>query len=444
MGDLMLTDDEIRKILVKKKRRKAVLKRVVAAALLLIVLFMMLQSRQTASFDYSVMQPIGDESAEAPEVKAEAASIYSLDLDRHVYEKNPNKKIDPYSITKILTCYLTYENLDPNEKVTITKATAEKEYIDGAYILLFEGEVLTVNDLLHATMIASANDAAHALAVAVAGSEKKFAEMMNEQVKEWGCKDTHFVNPNGWKNKNHYTTAHDMAIITKHCFENENVKKLSMTEEYTVPATNKFESKDISNVFIKSVEDIDNITCGKTGSWSSEDCSIVLEFEEDNLSAAMVLMRDTMKKRPKDIESLKEFSHVVTPGFQIASEGDAVAKARVKNGAETEVALSIDKTIKAYPKDVDKKNIKVLVNPNKLEAPLKKGAEAGSYTVMVDGRELESGSLYAAEDVEKGWFLSRFYISNEKTLLGGGIVLVAVVFIIILRVAARKSGRKRN
>jgi D-alanyl-D-alanine carboxypeptidase len=439
MGDIMPTDDEIRKIIVKKKRRKAAFKRLVAAALLLIVLFLMLQSRQTSSFDYGVVQPIGDESAEAPKLKAEAASLYSLDLDRPVYEKNGDEKIDPYSITKILTCYLAYENLNPDDKVTITKETAEKDYEDGAYILLFEGEVLTVGDLLYSTMLASANDAAHALAVEVAGSEKKFAELMNETVKEWGCNDTHFVNPNGWKNKNHYTTAHDMAIITKHCFENEDVKKLSMVEDYTVPATNKFEAKDIFNVFLKSVDGIDNITCGKTGSWEDDDCSIVLEFEEDNLSEIMVLLRDTKKKRPDDIEKLMEFSHVVTPGFQVASEGETVAMARVKNGAETEVGLSIDKTIKAYPKDEKKKNIKVLVNPNKLEAPLKKGAEAGSYTVMVDGRELESGKLFVSDDVEKGWFLSRFYISNKKTLFGGAIVLVAAVLIILLRTVARKS-----
>jgi len=113
----------------------------------------------------------------------------------------------------------------------------------------------------------------------------------------------------------------------------------------------------------------------------------VLEFEEDNLSAAMVLLRDTKEKRPDDIEKLMEFSHVVTPGFQVASEGEAVARTRVKYGAETEVGLSIDKTVKAYPKDINKKNIKVLINPNNLEAPLKKGSEAGSYTVMVDGKK---------------------------------------------------------
>lgn len=442
----MPTDEEIRIIILRKKWRRAMIRRIVAGALLLIVLFLLLMSSQTSSFDYSVMKAIGDESAEAPEIKAEAASLYSLDLDRPVYEKNADEKIDPYSITKILTCYLAYENLDPNEKITITKETAEKEYKDGAYILLYEDEVVTVNDLLHATMLSSANDAAHALAIAVAGSEKKFAEMMNEQVKEWGCENTHFVNPNGWKNKNHYTTAHDMAIITKHCFDNEDVKKLSMVKEYTVPASNKYEyDKPIFNVFLKiAVEGIDNITCGKTGSWEDDDCSIVLEFEEDYLSSVMVLLRDTKKKRSEDIRKLMEFSHVVTPGFQVAAEGDAVAIARVKYGAETEVALTIDKTIKAYPKDGIKKNIKVLLNPAKLEAPLAKGAEAGNYTVMLDGRELESGKLYVAKDIEKGWILSRFYISNEKTLLGGTIVLVAVAFIIILRVTARKSGRKRN
>ena len=441
---MMPTDDEIRRIIVKKKRRRIAAKRAVAVALLLIALFLLLPNRTASSFDKDIIQPVGSEQAEAPKLQAKAAALYSIELDRVVYEKNGGEKIDPYSITKILTCYLALENLEPDQKVTITKETAEKEYEEGAYILLFEGEVLTVNDLLHATMLASANDSAHALAVAVSGSEEKFAELMNRQVKEWGCNDSNFVNPNGWKDKNHYTTAHDMAIITKKCFENEELVKLSMTGEYTVPATNKFGAKDIVNVFLKSVDGVDGIICGKTGSWEADDCSIALEFKEDNLSAALVLLRDTKKKRAGDIKKLKKFSHLVTPGFCVATEGDIVCSARVKGGAATEIDLGIDKTIYAYPKSAKKRDIKVIVNPSKLEAPLAKGSEAGTYVVMLDGRELESGKLYAAEDVEKGWFLSRFYISNDATVLGAGILLLLASLILLLRITSRKNRRKSS
>ena len=421
-----------------RKKRKTFVRRALLGALLLIVPLFFLTGRSATSFDRNVIREYGDPEAPAPEIQAEAASIYSLDMDRSVFEKNGDKKIDPYSITKILTCYLALENLDPKQEVTISAKTAEQVYEDGAYILLFEGEKMTVDDLLHATMLSSANDAAYALAEIVGGSQKEFAKMMNDQVKEWGCTNTNFVNPNGWKNKNHYTTAHDMAVITARCFENDDLRKLSMEKEYTIPATNKFEAKDLFNVFMKSTEKIDNITCGKTGSWEEDDCSIVLEFEENYIRAAMVLLRDTMKKRPSDIKKLMEFSHRVTPGFIVAEEGDVVCKADVKGGAVTETNLAFDKTVFAYPKDSDKSAIKVSLEADGIEAPLKAGQKVGTYSVMVDDKELTKGDLLAEEDVEKGWFLSRFYISNKETLALGLFIVCIIIFEVILSLLTSK------
>ena len=438
------SDDEIRRIIIRKKRRKAMLiRRVLAAALLLIVLLIALPGRASTSFDRNLIQPYGDPEAKAPKLTAGAAALYSLDLDRHVFEKNPDEKIDPYSITKIMTCYLAIENLDPDKVVTIKKSNADLNYVDGSHILLLPGEKVTVNDLLHGTMLSSANDAAYALAEAVSGSEKNFAELMNKQAEEWGCTNTHFVNPNGWKNKNHYTTAHDIVIITAKCFENETLRKISTEKEYTIPATNMSEQRDLTNVFLKSTEKIDNIDCGKTGSWEDDDCSIVLEFSEDHLSEAMVLLRDTIKKRPADIKALIEFSHKVTPGFTLASEGDEAAEARVKGGAETVIPLVMDKTIHVYPKENSKSEIKVRTVINKLEAPVKAGVKAGTYTVMVDGEEVDSGELRAASDVEKGWLLSRMYISNRATLIGTGIILSLILIIAILNIMHNKKSAAR-
>ena len=97
----MLSDDEIRKIIIKRKKRTYAIRRALAGALLLIVPLLFLTGRTTSSFDKSVIKPYGDPEAEAPELKAEGACLYSLDLDRSVYEKNGDKRIDPYSITKI-------------------------------------------------------------------------------------------------------------------------------------------------------------------------------------------------------------------------------------------------------------------------------------------------------------------------------------------------------
>ena len=429
----MRSDEEIRREIIKKRRRKAKIRRALFAALLLIVLLLILPSKASTSFDREIIRPYGNPEAEAPKIQAEAASIYSLDLDMPVYEKNPDEKIDPYSITKILTCYLALEKLDPDKVVTIKKSNADLNYVEGSHILLVKGEKISVKDLVYGTMMASANEAAYALAEAVSGSEKNFAEIMNNQVKEWGCENTHFVNPNGWKNKNHYTTAHDMAIITKHCFENEELKAISTTKEYTIPATNMSEERLLENAFLKSTEKVKNINSGKTGSWDDDDCSIVLEYSEDHLSAAMVLLRDTKKKRESDIIKLMKFSHEVTPGYTVASEGDTVCEARIKGGAKTVVPLAIDKTIHLYPKDNKEKKIKVEVEANKLEAPLDKGSKAGTYTVVLDGEEVEKGELLTAEDVEKGWIFSNMYISNTSTIVGASVMILFFLLTALLK-----------
>lgn len=436
----MRSDDEIRRIIIKEKRRKSRIRRALFVALLLIVLIIILPSRADTSFDRKLIQPYGNPDAEAPKIQAEAAAIYSLDMDKHVYEKNPDEKIDPYSITKILTCYLAIENLDPDQIVTINKSNADLNYVDGSHILVLKGERISVNDLLHGTMLASANDAAYALAEAVSGSEKEFAKLMNKTVEEWGCTNTHFVNPNGWKNKDHYTTAHDMAIITARCFENEKLRALSMEKEYTIAPTNMNEERGFINVFVKGTSDIKNINCGKTGSWEDDDCSIVLEYTEDHLNAAIVLLRDTLKKRPSDIKKLMKFSHKVTPGFTVATEGDIACEGRVKGGAETVVPLAMDKTIHLYTKDNKDKEIKVETELNKLEAPLAKGTKAGKYKVLLDGEEVESGDLLTAEDVEKGWVFSKLYISNTSSIIGMVILFLTVLLMTLLS----KTHKKKN
>ena len=417
----------------RKGKRIDIVRRALLGALLIIVPLLFLTGRTISSFDRDVIRSYGNPEAEAPKIKAEAASLYSLDMQRHVYEKNGDEKIDPYSITKILTCYLILENVDLDKKVKITE-DKYLDYKDGSHMMALKGEVFTVEDLLRATMLSSANDAAYYLAVAAAGSEKKFADMMNKQVKEWGCENTHFVNPNGWKNKKHYTTAHDMAIITAKCFESKALRELADIKEYKIAETDFSSQRDYVNFFWMAVEKNRNVLWGKTGSWSEDDCSIVLGFSEDNLNAVIVLLRDSLEKRSSDIEKLQDFSHRVTPGYIVAGKGDVVCSADVKGGAETETELCCDKTIFAYPKNGEKSEIKVAIDVDELEAPLKKGQKAGTYTVIVNDKELEKGKLLAAGDVKKGWLLSRFYISNKECLvLGAFIVLIAALEVLLAR-----------
>ncbi len=403
--------------------------------------------RQTGS-EIETITPIGNLDAEPPEVKAKAAMLYSLDLDVPLFSKNENKKISPYSTTKILTAYLALEKLPMDKKVKASKK-ATQVYEDGSSILLEAGEKMSVKDLVYGTLLASGNDAAYALGEAMEGSEKRFAKLMNKTVKSWGCNDTNFVNANGWKHKDHYTTAHDMCIILRKCMENETLREISMTREYTIPATNKSEKRDLENIFLKSISESQSYLGGKTGRWEDDDCAIVLEFAEEGLQAAIVLLGDTVKGRVSDVDTLMKFSHVVTPGFKVCSEGDTVTQVRVKHGEKTLTDLAVTGMTLAYPRNATADEVQVDLHTEKLEAPIRKGEKVGTYTIYVNGQQLAQHDLLTTEDIETGWFPSYIYISNEQTrkimpYAAAAVLLVLAVIILSIRNSIRRRKKSKQ
>jgi D-alanyl-D-alanine carboxypeptidase (penicillin-binding protein 5/6) len=128
---------------------------------------------------------------------------------------NENAKREPASITKILTCAMALERLDPADKYTFSKEAASYDKAS-THLAFSEGEICTIEDLLYGAMVKSANDCAMALADASAGSQLAFVRLMNEKLAELGCTGSHFSNSTGMPEMNHYTTARDMAIITKY------------------------------------------------------------------------------------------------------------------------------------------------------------------------------------------------------------------------------------
>ncbi len=387
--------------------------------------------------------PIGDLEAEAPDIEARAAAMYSLDLGRFVYEKNADNRVEPYSTTKLLTCWLALENLDPDQVVTASEESTQI-YENGTTIWLKPGEEMTVRDLVYGAMLESGNDAAYALGEAVSGSEADFAELMNETVKGWDCENTHFVNANGWKNEEHYTTAHDFAVITAKCLENEELRKISSTEEYTIPATNMSEERELENFLLEVTEHPKGLTGGKTGTWSEDDCGVVVSFRRQGLSSVIVLLGDTKAGRPKDTQALMKFSHEVTPGFAVPADGVSVETARVRHGAVTKTELTTDRVTYAYPADGTAEEITTEAIYDKLEAPVKKGEEVGEFHVYAGDRLVGKQKLIATEDIETGWLPSYIYISNRTTLIILGVIGALILLLLLLRAFNKSRSRKRR
>ena len=433
----------------KKKVRINYRKAARALALLILVITIVLSYLPVAlgkgmSYDRRLIKTCGEIGSRAPGIRAQSAIMYSTDLDMPVYEKNADKKMEPYSITKILTCYLALENLDPDMVLTASK-NACRVLEDGMELELEPGEKSRALDLIYAAMMMSANDATIVLGEGVSGSESDFVELMNKTINSWGCKDTHFVNTNGWQHKDHYTTARDMATITKHCFENEKLREIALTKKYTMPATNMSGKLKMENALLKATDNLEGLTFGKTGSWSESQCSITLGFKESGLSAIIVLLGDTAKGRMEDPRILIKAAHDLTPGFIVTDSDKNVCNTWVRHGARSKVSLDTKGLRYAYPKNQRTSGIKVKTEIDILEAPVKKGEKVGKFYIYANKEEVGEGYLYAGEDIETGWLPSYLYVTNRTTVFSG--VLMALIlllgFILDKRDKMRRNRKKQ-
>ena len=150
---------------------------------------------------------------DAPEINAHAAIVMDLDTGDILYEKNPHERMYPASITKVLTCLIAIEQGNVNDVLTVSDSVMAQVEEGSSSIGLVAGEQLTLKDALYGMMLNSGNECALSIAEYIGGSTEGFADIMNKRAKEIGCTDTHFVNPNGLHNEDHYTSCYDMALI---------------------------------------------------------------------------------------------------------------------------------------------------------------------------------------------------------------------------------------
>lgn len=176
--------------------------------------------------------------SEIRQISAEQAFAGTIDAKgeiKAIYEKNCDEKAYPASITKIMTAMLAIETLEKlhspiDQEITVPDCAVGAE---GSSIYLKKGEKISIEDLLYGMMLRSGNDAALALATIIGGDTENFVDMMNARAEELGCTNTHFMNPSGLFDDNHYTTARDMALITAAAMQNESFRKIVAAPEYT-------------------------------------------------------------------------------------------------------------------------------------------------------------------------------------------------------------------
>lgn len=208
------------------------------------------------------MQESVEASSLAPTISAEGAILINAEDGSVIYEKNADKRLYPASTTKIMTALISLEIMDEinAELGSEIKVPKEAVGIEGSSLYLKEGEIVTAEELLYGTMLQSGNDAATALAISLGGNMSNFVEKMNKKAVELGCRETNFVNPSGLFDKDHYTTARDLALISKAAMETQAFREIVSSKNWSSDTTGRsFTNKN------KTIAEYDGATGVKIG-----------------------------------------------------------------------------------------------------------------------------------------------------------------------------------
>lgn len=233
---------------------------------------------------------------DGPNVWSDGAIVMEASTGLILYAKNMDQTYYPASITKIMTALLAIENSNLGEVVTFSTNAVYDVDLDSSRIGIDVGEQLTMQQCLYGILLESANEVTYAIAEHIAGNIDAFADMMNERAKEIGCTNTHFVNPHGLHDDNHYTTAHDMALITREAMKNETFRKIFGTRTYQIPPTNiQEETRYLRNhhkFVLKQDYRYDDCIGGKTGYTSIAKYTLVSVAKRGDLELICVVMHD--------------------------------------------------------------------------------------------------------------------------------------------------------
>lgn len=252
---------------------------------------------------------------DGPVCYAESAILMEASTGTILYEKNSHEQLYPASITKIMTGLLAVENSSLDETVTFSHNSVFG-IPSGSSIVggIDEGDQYSMEFCLYGLMLLSGNETAMAIAEHVAGSTEAFADMMNQKAAELGCLNTHFVNPHGLHNPNHYTSAYDMALISQAALQNPDIKKFMCTASYDFPPTSKGETRYDSANHHKMMQggayEYDGCIGGKTGYTSDAGQTLVTFAERDGMTLICVVLKEDKPCHWTDTATLLDY------GFQ--------------------------------------------------------------------------------------------------------------------------------
>lgn len=389
-----------------------------------------------------------------PDVEAKAALLIDQKTGAVIYALNEHDELYPASLTKIMTCLLVLEAVDEgrlklSQEITATPTALEGLAEDGSTAGIEAGETLTVEELLYCLMVVSANEAGAILAEKISGTVESFVDRMNAKARELGCENTHFMNPHGYHDSQHYTSAWDLYLITKAALEHPMFMTVCDASSHTVPATNLSPERQLNNTnfLIRSGREYYNADVHgvKTGSHSQAGNCLVTTAQHASMDLLCVILGADRTQDEKGIWwtysfvytdklynwAFDNFSYQV-----ILKEDDVAGEAPVSLSSTDHVTLRPEKAVELLlPKGVRPEDLEktVTLKSDPAEAPIAEGDVLGSMTITLDGEELAEVDLLAFTGVEASrlrvlWRDVKQFFSTAaaKAVLGVLLVLAAV------------------
>ncbi|MBR5192182.1 MAG: D-alanyl-D-alanine carboxypeptidase [Clostridia bacterium] len=313
---------------------------------------------------------------------------------RVLYGNNVNQKMFMASTTKILTAITVIENFDINSKVIVKKETCS---VEGSSIYLEPGEVLTRKELLYGLMLRSGNDCAETLAVDCSNSIEEFVKLMNEMAKKIGATNSNFVNPHGLHNENHYTTAYDLALISRYAMKNQVFREIVSTKKISIP----FSTRDFNRVLInknKLLNRLDGCIGVKTGFTKKAGRCLVTSCKRNGLELICVVLNCQNMFEHTEYLLLDAFSNYNS--YKIFNKNNIIDFLEVKNCKE-KCPIYIKSNVKLALTEKEKENLKIVYDfPNILEKNYNKDEEIGSIKFFIENNLIFTEKVYTINSVE--------------------------------------------
>ena len=448
---------------------------------MLVVLILFLQVNNVPVY----CETIAGKSAEPPVIKSESVVLTDQKTGKVLYEKDSHKRLYSASITKILTALLIIDNIDLNETITVGKEIDLVAH-DASDAGLTIGEKLSGQDLIWALMLPSGNDAAYTAAVAIARKKtgnasmsiqeavKYFSDMMNKRAQDIGAKESSFVNPDGYPEDNHYSTAYDLALIAGETMKNAHFREVVGTYAYTAKdeasSQSSVKSKKEPPTWYNKNQLINKkskyyymyATGIKTGYTSLAGYCLASSASKNEMDLiAIVLKAGKEETRLVDSKNLFEYGFNNFKYHTLLQKGETISSVKVVRKYFGDVKsldviadkdftdILTDSEISGIKKDILWNEKLVLPDENKtgdikLQGPIKSGQVLGKLSIALNGKTLVESDLIAAGDALKGDFTDKMVGLLDQIIKFRYIILVCTVIAILAVIALTVRGSRRR